>query len=52
LHEAAVARADWRDLGSTEIRLVQAPHFAATKLEAFRSRGAEDYYASHGSPKT
>ena len=45
-YEAAVARADWRDLGLVRIRLVQAPHFAAAKLDAFHSRGEGDYYAS------
>ena len=46
-YEEAAARADWRDLGSARIRLVQAPYFTATKLEAFHSRGEGDYYASH-----
>lgn len=46
-YEEAAAHAKGHDLGSFEIRLVQAPHFAATKLEAFRSRGKGDYYASH-----
>lgn len=29
------------------IRLVTAPYFLATKLDAFHNRGADDYYASH-----
>ncbi|MFA6037560.1 MAG: hypothetical protein WC748_05530 [Legionellales bacterium] len=29
------------------IKVVTAPHFLATKLEAFKSRGKSDYYASH-----
>jgi len=29
------------------IRLVTAPYFLATKLDAFHNRGANDYYASH-----
>lgn len=33
--------------GSTTIRLVTAPCFLATKLEAFRERGNGDYVASH-----
>ena len=36
------------ELGSgVTIRLVSAPHFVATKLEAFRARGAENYLTSH-----
>lgn len=30
-----------------EIRLIQAPYFIATKLEAFFSRGNNDYFMSH-----
>jgi hypothetical protein len=33
-----------RDL---EIRVVTAPYFLATKLEAFRGRGKGDFFASH-----
>lgn len=29
------------------IRLISSPYFLATKLEAFKSRGKEDYFASH-----
>lgn len=29
------------------IRLVTAPYFLATKLDAFHNRGADDYFASH-----
>lgn len=29
------------------IRLVTAPYFLATKVDAFHSRGGDDYYASH-----
>lgn len=44
----AMREADEADLGSgVTIRLVSAPHFVATKLEAFRARGAEDYQTSH-----
>ena len=31
----------------TSIRVVTAPYFCATKLEAFRGRGKGDYLASH-----
>jgi hypothetical protein len=30
----------------TKIRLMRAPHFLATKIEAFYGRGAEDFFAS------
>lgn len=30
-----------------KIRIVSAPYFLATKLEAFKTRGKMDYYASH-----
>lgn len=33
--------------GGTEIRLVSAPYFLATKLEAFYGRGKGDYLTSH-----
>lgn len=29
------------------IRLISPPYFLATKLEAFKGRGKEDYFASH-----
>lgn len=32
---------------SLEIRLVTAPHFLATKIEAFKGRGRRDFLASH-----
>lgn len=34
-------------IGELEIRLVTAPYFIATKLEAFRGRGKGDYRMSH-----
>ena len=34
-------------LGGPEIRLITAPVFVATKLEAFHGRGNNDYLASH-----
>lgn len=30
-----------------DIKIVTAPYFLATKLEAFKTRGKSDYYASH-----
>jgi hypothetical protein len=30
-----------------EIKIVTAPYFLATKLEAFKTRGKSDYYVSH-----
>jgi len=33
--------------GDIRIRVVTAPYFCATKLEAFRGRGKADYLASH-----
>lgn len=33
--------------GGTEVRVVTAPYFLATKLEAFEGRGKGDYAASH-----
>ena len=44
----AVAHADRHDLpGGPQIRLVSAPYFLATKLEAFLNRGGSDFAASH-----
>lgn len=44
----AVDSAEWMDLGNgIGIRRVSAVAFVATKLEAFRSRGAGDVMASH-----
>jgi len=34
-------------IGGTSLRVISAPYFIGTKLEAFRSRGGEDYYESH-----
>ena len=42
--EAATMHQLFRDL---EIRVVTAPYFLATKIEAFRSRGRGDFLASH-----
>jgi hypothetical protein len=43
----ARATATWHAVGSLphdRIRVVDAPHFAATKLESFRGRGGSDFY--------
>lgn len=44
---SALAHATRLDLDGTEIAVIDAPHFVATKLEAFRGRGNADLYASH-----
>ena len=45
---AALAHATLFNLpGGPEIRLVTAPYFLATKLEAFHGRGGGDHRASH-----
>jgi hypothetical protein len=33
--------------GNATIRVITAPYFLGTKMEAFRGRGARDFYASH-----
>jgi hypothetical protein len=43
---AAYENARKVQVGKYEIRLIRAPHFLATKLEAFLGRGASDYSAS------
>lgn len=35
------------DLGRIVIRLINAPYFLATKIDAFQSRGQNDFHASH-----
>ncbi len=42
--EAATTHQLFPDL---EIRVVTAPYFLATKIEAFRGRGRDDFFASH-----
>jgi hypothetical protein len=44
---AAVRSAMRCALDDLEIRVVTAPYFVATKLEAFRSRGNDDLWSSH-----
>lgn len=47
-YESAIATAQVHELeGGLRIRVVTAPYFYATKLEAFKGRGAGDYVASH-----
>ena len=43
----AIAHAEMRKVGKWRIRVVSAPFFLATKLEAFAGRGVGDYRASH-----
>lgn len=45
--ESAVATAKSVIIGDIVIRVIDSPHFVATKLEAFNSRGRRDCYASH-----
>lgn len=47
-YSLAAKTAQWCELpDGTQLRLIAAPVFIATKLEAFRSRGKSDYLASH-----
>ncbi len=46
-YRAAIASATAVDLGNARIRLITAPCFLATKLDAFHGRGAGDVAASH-----
>jgi len=46
-YAAALHHAQERKLGRLSIRVVSAPYFLATKLEAFDGRGKGDYQASH-----
>lgn len=43
----AIGAAQTVTIGRHAIRIVTAPYFVATKLEAFRGRGGQDYRASH-----
>jgi predicted nucleotidyltransferase len=45
-YEAALNNSQPIDIGSATVRVVTAPYFIATKLEAFRGRGNGDYLAS------
>ena len=47
-YQAAIETAQERELEKGRlIKIVTAPLFCATKLEAFRGRGSGDYFASH-----
>ncbi len=46
-YPAALATADLRRVAGLDVRLVTPVYFLATKLEAFRGRGAGDVSASH-----
>jgi len=46
-YEDALTFADRIALGELELRVVTAPHFIGTKLEAFKGRGNGDLVASH-----
>jgi hypothetical protein len=45
-YAAALRTAEWIDIGSTRVRVITAPYFLATKLEAFYGRGKGDYLGS------
>lgn len=46
-YEPAMNNAVPKDIGGVSIRLITAPYFIATKLEAFLDRGKGDYFLSH-----
>jgi predicted nucleotidyltransferase len=46
-HRPALENAQRTKIGEYEIRLITAPYFLATKLEAFRGRGTNDFRMSH-----
>ncbi len=43
----AFDHSELRKVDGEDVRVVSAPYFVATKLEAFRDRGGDDYMASH-----
>ena len=45
-YPAALRTARWIDIGSGRVRVITAPYFLATKLEAFYGRGNGDYLGS------
>lgn len=45
-YAAALRMAQWIDIGSARVRVITAPYFLATKLEAFYGRGKGDYLGS------
>lgn len=46
-YEPAIASASSMEVAGLRIRLITPVYFLATKLEAFRSRGKNDYSGSH-----
>lgn len=46
-YKEAIETAQEVDVGGIVIRVITAPYLIATKLEAFKSRGMNDYMASH-----
>ncbi len=46
-YRLALQKAEWVRLAEYDIRVVTAPYFLATKLEAFHGRGNDDYAMSH-----
>ncbi|HEY6372999.1 MAG TPA: hypothetical protein VIX37_20645 [Candidatus Sulfotelmatobacter sp.] len=46
-YRPALENAQRTRIGEYEIRLIPAPHFLATKLEAFHGRGKDDFRSSH-----
>jgi hypothetical protein len=46
-YPAAIGTAAAMSIGGHRVRVITAPSFIATKLEAFRGRGGGDHYGSH-----
>ena len=46
-YEPALKNAQRLDIGTATVRVITAPYFLATKIEAFHGRGNEDYLGSH-----
>jgi predicted nucleotidyltransferase len=46
-YRPALESADRMNIGDHQVRIITAPYFLATKLEAFRDRGKNDYRMSH-----
>ena len=46
-YRPALENAQIRAIGQLEVRVITAPYFLATKLEAFRGRGKNDFLMSH-----
>jgi predicted nucleotidyltransferase len=46
-YRPALENAQRTDIGKYEVRVITAPYFLATKLEAFHGRGDKDYRMSH-----